>query len=1168
MKRLLLIAVPLLFIVGFVLWMQNKETEQEDLNRGGQAQAQVQSESTPSNLVGMEADENQGARELAGKTGDAADAEKVPTVLGEGEIWLEGRVAWPEGQGWEESLRVYVVSSQIDRGDLDGVLVGDDEEEQTEDEKDPVGDQLVEAFAGDSDQVVLLHETEVDPDGSFRVPVPAWRRSMHLQLLGRHLYLDTPVRVPAPPFEGELVLQPDVGVWIRGQLQAPSGTDWDRLTSVIRLYKEISPANALVPGGGPPVASFITRADADGAFELRGIPEEEHAQLQVWPKKGAPLLRELEAFVAGGTIDLLIELEKGRTIAGTVQDPDGNPVEGAQVGSFSQAPLAQARGPYRKTYSDESGHFELNAVPEVPMIVRARHTSWINSDKVRIDDDQSVEDLVITMKQGGHLNGTLLMPDGSPAVDVTVLANLDGLHVIGMEGVGMVEHMGSRSTSTTDSEGRFRLDGLADLPYKLGAKAEWQNQRVRVFLDDQRPQEEEITLQMQVSPTLTGIVVDGDGEPVTSYTLLARQARAATMVTVYTNEKLSQVENDEGRFHLEDLLVGDWQIQVQGDDFILDPPFDVTLPRENPTDPIVLTVSPAMTITGRVVDPEGRGVAGAEIQMQGQGLEVAQRLSRSKLTPRGISGPDGEFKLGPLSMHAVSMVATADDWCDSEPVAVELVEGQDAPEVELGLRYGGTLIVEVFGDDGEVSSSRMVQIANPKTPGVSEVEITDNMGIAEFRNLAEGDYNVVALGNSEKMMRDLDEGTLNQADIIKDMKMTTAEIKEREETKVSLGSAPANPILISGVVTRGGAPISNGFVSFSANGKSLLDALAIAEVKDNGHYETTLDGEGRYRITVQITGGNFLEQTTTEFVRDIAQMEEVKLDLQLPEGRISGVVLDPQGKPAPRVRLSVQASGPTPTDTMLGGSFVERQTDDQGNFEVTGLLAGTYTVFAGGSAPFGLGTGDGPPHGRVASAPIRLRENQSVEGLRLRLETPGSISCRVLDEGGQAVEGASIFVRDSAGRPMESFSLVTTQATGLCTYTGLAPGSYTVSARSSELASVESAPITVKEGENTELSLTARAGTTLRLLFKNPDGEPTPASLQVLNDQGLDMVRMFGATDMALLYSKEPFQESERRIGPLPPGRYKVIATIDGKTVEKSLRLRGKATKRLTLRAR
>ncbi|MDF1836817.1 MAG: carboxypeptidase regulatory-like domain-containing protein [Planctomycetota bacterium] len=476
--------------------------------------------------------------------------------------------------------------------------------------------------------------------------------------------------------------------------------------------------------------------------------------------------------------------------------------------------------------------------------------------------------------------------------------------------------------------------------------------------------------------------------------------------------------------------------------------------------------------------------------------------------------------------------------------------------------------MEVFGEDGEVSPSRMISVNNPKTPGISETMVTDSQGVAEFPHLAEGNYNVVALGNSDKMMRDLDAGTLNQADIIKDMKMTNAEVLEGKETRVSLGAAPANPIAISGRVTRGGAPVTQGFVSFSANGKSLLDTLALAEIKGDGQYETTLDGEGRYRVTVQITGGNMLEQTTTEFVRDIAQVEKVELDLQLPEGRISGIVLDPQGKPAPRARLSVQASGPTPTDTMLGGSFVERQTDDNGEFEVSGLTEGTYTVFAGGAAPFGLGTNEGPSYGRVSSAPIRLRENQSVENLRLRLETPGSIQCRVIDEAGIPVDGASIFVRDSGGRPIESFSLATTQATGQCTYRGLAPGNYTVSARSSDLASVESAPITVKEGEISDITLTARAGTTLRLLFKNPDGDPTPASLQVLNEQDLDMVRMFGAADMALLYSKEPFLESERRIGPLPPGRYRIIAIIDGKTVEKSMRLRGQETKRLTLRAR
>jgi protocatechuate 3,4-dioxygenase beta subunit len=1168
MKRFLLLAVPILIIAGLTFWLQSSEPVPGDLTQGGQAETNTSEGSTPENLVGMQADSKDGARELVAGGAGAEANENVAQVLEEGENWLEGRVEWPEGQGWEESLQVYVVSSQIKRGDMDGVLFGDDEDEDnTDDEKDPVGDQLVELFA-DNNESRLLAQGQVEPDGRFRIALPAWRRSMHVQLLGRHLYLESASRVPAPPWNNDLVLRPEVGVWIHGQLAAPAGSDLENLTSVVRLYKDIDAANALVPGGGTPVSNFLCRTQKDGAFELRGVPVDEHAQLQVWPKKGAPLMRDLDAFVAGGTIELLIELEKGRTIAGLVKDPSGKPVVGAQIASFSQTPLAQARGPYRQTYSDETGHFELHALPAKPLIIRARHTSWINSDKYKIDGNKSVEDLIVTMKQGGHLSGTLSMPDGTPAVDVTVLANLDGIHAAGMEGIDMVKHIGARSTAKTDSEGHFSLKGMAPLPYKLGAKSEWQGQAVRVFLDDQRPQEDEIQVQLLPSPSLSGTVVDQNGEPVSGYTLLARQARTAPMFTVYSNEQLKHFDGDDGRFHLEDLIVGHWEIQVQGDDFILDPPFELDLPREDPSVPIVLTVAPAMTLTGRVVDPEGRGVPGAEIQMPGQGLKVAQRLSRSKLSPKGISDDDGNFKMGPLPSGAISLIATKDDWCRSEPMAVEFIEGQETPELVLSLRYGGTLIVEVFGEDGEVSPARLISVNNPKTPGVSETQVTDSMGIAEYRNVAEGDYNVVALGNSEKMMRDLDSGTLNQADILANMKLTTAEVLEGKETRVTLGSPPANPIAISGLITRGGQPLTDGFVSFSANGKSLLDTLALAEIKDDGSYETTLDGEGRYRITIQITSGNFMEQTTTEFVRDIAQAESVVLNLELPEGRISGVVLDPQGRPAPRVRLSVQASGPAPTSTMLGGSFVERQTADDGSFDVNGLQPGTYTVFAGGSVPFGLGTSEGPTHGRVSSAPIRLRKDQAVEGLRLRLQVPGSITCRVTNEAGVPVNGASVFVRDSSGRPIEAFSLVTTQATGLCTYKGLAPGSYTISARSSDLASAESSPIKVKAGEDTEVNLTGRSGTTLRLLFKNSDGDPSPARLQVLNDQDLDMVRMFGATDMALLYSKEPFMESERRIGPLPPGRYKVIAIIDGKTVEKSLRLRGKATMRLTLRAR
>ncbi|MCP5020497.1 MAG: carboxypeptidase regulatory-like domain-containing protein [bacterium] len=1168
MKKTLLLGIPILLIAGLVIWQRSTSDENLDATHGDQAETQTSSKMDPSELVEMTTDPDKGSRDIVDAEPSTADTAGEQVTLGEGERWLEGRVEWPTGQGWEESLTVYVLSGEIKRGQLDGVLIPEEPEEDQD--EDPIGEELNEAFRGIQTER-LLAQAKVSADGTFRIPLPVWRPKMHLQLLGRHLYMEMPRRVPAPPWnesKDTVILQPKVGVWVHGQLMAPPGADWTRLTSRVLLYKEISPTNALVPGGGKPVGTFVCRSNAEGEFELRGLPVDEQAPLQVWPSKGAPTFHPLDEFSPGASLEALITLDKGRTIAGLVVDPDGNPVEGAQVGAYSQAPLARARGVYRSGSTDALGQFELIALPKEKLKVQARHPDWLHTEPRNFDATDPSSEVVLTLQEGASLSGILTLPDGRPAADVSVLANLDGLHIQGIEGVNMLKHQGSRSKGRTDEAGRFHLLGLAKLPYKLGARTERDGTMLMAFLDNQRPQEEEVHMELWPSPTLTGVVVDKKGEPVTNYTLLAREARTASLVTVYFNEHLNHVANEEGRFHLEDLRVGHWQLIVQGENFLSAPPFEVDLPLENDSEPIVITVSPARMITGRVLAPDGQGVHGAEVIVQGQGLDIAQTLARSALTPKGISGPDGTFKMGPFPDMAVALMASADDWCESLPVSIELNEDVETTELVLEMRHGGTLIVEVFGSDGEVSPLRMIQISNPGAPVKNTVQMTDHLGLAFFEHLAEGTYNVIALGDATKMMDDLDRGVLNQADIFANLEMGSADIKDQEETRISLGSPPANPIAISGTVTRGGAPIADAIISFSANGKSILEALAIAEVDGNGHYETILDGAGRYRVTVQITGGKMLEQTTVEFVRDIAEGESAKLDLELPEGSISGVVTTPNGRPAARVRISLQASGPTSTDTMLGGSFVERKTADDGSFEIKGLQGGTYTVFAGGASPYGLGTSEGPKFGRVASAPIHLREDQSVSNIRLRLVAPGSISCRVMDDAGLPVEGASIFVRDSAGRPIEAFSLITTQATGLCTYSGLAPGSYTVSARSSELACAESAPITVKAGETTDVALTGRSGTVLRLLFKDVEGDPKPANLQVLNDQGLDMMRMFGAADMAALYSKEPFLESERRIGPLPPGRYKVIATIDGKTVEKSVRLRGKPTKRLTLRAR
>ena len=115
---------------------------------------------------------------------------------------------------------------------------------------------------------------------------------------------------------------------------------------------------------------------------------------------------------------------------------------------------------------------------------------------------------------------------------------------------------------------------------------------------------------------------------------------------------------------------------------------------------------------------------------------------------------------------------------------------------------------------------------------------------------------------------------------------------------------------------------------------------------------------------------------------------------------------------------------------------------------------------------------------------------------------------------------------------------------------------------------MESAPIRVTEGGAAKVRVALDQGTILWIKIKNADGDDAAASIRVVNDEGREMQGMFGMPDFQALYLEGAFSPTEHRLGPLPPGKYKVHAESGGVSASKSVRLRGEAEKMVTVRLR
>jgi len=302
----------------------------------------------------------------------------------------------------------------------------------------------------------------------------------------------------------------------------------------------------------------------------------------------------------------------------------------------------------------------------------------------------------------------------------------------------------------------------------------------------------------------------------------------------------------------------------------------------------------------------------------------------------------------------------------------------------------------------------------------------------------------------------------------------------------------------------------------------------------------------------------------------IPKAPEFALDITLPEGRISGHVIAADGKPAGNARVSVVHEGAGKPGTTWGGQYHELRTNQDGDYDATGIPAGTYSVMAGGTEMGGMMGDASASGGRAIKTGIQVGEKDWRRGVDFRLEAPGVVTVSVVDDGGRPVAGAVIFARDENDRPVDVFSFVTTDAAGLAKYGGLAKGSYTFRARihgaTGGASSADSSRVRVEEGGKAEVKLSLEKSS--MVVVKVVDGEKKPivSSVEVLDEHGRDVSRQLGLSEIMERFQNGGFDPVEQSFGPFPPGKYKIKVTSEtGKTTTKTVTLSGQAERKVTI---
>lgn len=287
---------------------------------------------------------------------------------------------------------------------------------------------------------------------------------------------------------------------------------------VIRLTEGASLVVTVQDDDAKPIAGADVKADADHAAK-----SDDQGKATIEPvhpgwvsvQAAAPGYASGSAFTtigsSGATGQITITLHKGYAVSGKVVDESGAPIAKAKVDAQTGMWDFGGRKDDEVT-TDDKGQFTIAALAPGSHTLSAVDGEHAPARSTPITiKDRAVTGIVITMKAGGRIAGKVVDKDHRTVAFATVR----------ISGKGANQWMVAARQATTDKDGAFELRGLARAKQQARAESDLAASKIADVDLEAKAEVTNLELVLDVSGTITGIVVDDKGQPVPEVTVNA-----------------------------------------------------------------------------------------------------------------------------------------------------------------------------------------------------------------------------------------------------------------------------------------------------------------------------------------------------------------------------------------------------------------------------------------------------------------------------------------------------------------------------------------------------------------------------------------------------------------------------------------------------------------------
>lgn len=436
---------------------------------------------------------------------------------------------------------------------------------------------------------------------------------------------------------------------------------------------------------------------------------------------------------------------------------------------------------------------------------------------------------------------------------------------------------------------------------------------------------ETVTLVLTPGGSLSLRVLDDRGNPLSGVVVEVRRGRDQGRVRfilrsgVSPEPPLAQAETDrEGRASLANLPLGNLELSLKKPGYV---PLsqDLTLTPEG-KDLGDLSLQPGATVTGRVVDEGGKGIA--------QALVGAGSTPDFPFEYAAQTEPDGSFQLPDLPREGVFYLQARARGRASTPLKVTM---PPAGPVEIHLRGGKTLKGRVVDrETGAPVAQAEVAAGRVLTRGLGGLTVQTAMPLDSVSTDQEGFFEI-PLGDSGEVRLDVRAPGYAPA-------QRTVPIKEDESPRLLIVQLERGLSLRGRVWEADGRPAVGVSVTVRPAGEESLRAVAAVLQRP---LATTTDGYGQFSLTGLRAGKVLVEAQSPEGGRDRVTVDltgDAEVELRLaPPGVLEVKVVGPQGEPIAGAKVELFAPN---------ADSSSRLTDGAGTARFEDVTPGTYFVSA------------------------------------------------------------------------------------------------------------------------------------------------------------------------------------------------------------------------------